>query len=393
MLTRGLCAVLFAQFLSALADNALLFAAIALLKSRAYPDWSIPVLQEFFVAAYILLSPFVGPIADSFAKGRVMLWANGLKLIGGLGLLLGLNPFIAYGMVGVGAAVYSPAKYGILSEMVGPQDLVKANGWMESSTIAAILCGALAGGVLADQSVTMALVAVCAMYAIAALANTLIPRLPAQHAQNLAPVAMIKAFMPVVLTLMKDRDARFSVVGTSLFWGAGATLRFLLVAWVPVALAITSNAMPAYMNAATAVGIVLGAALAAPLISLANAHRAVWAGTALGVTVAALSITQHLYWAFGLCALVGLFGGLFVVPLNALLQERGHKSVGAGSAIAVQNLFENILMLIMIGGYSLLAGAGLAPAKLALCLGGTFVLACLALQWSYGSARQQAATP
>src|SRR3984957_13965658 len=176
--TRGMVAVLIAQFVSALADNALLFGALALLKSKHYPDWTQPVLQEFFVGAYIILAPFAGPFADSMPKGRVMLIANGLKLAGALGLCLGINPFLAYGLVGLGAAAYSPAKYGILSELTSAEHLVKANGLIESSTTAAILAGAIAGRALAGWNVVYALVVVTACYGLAAVANLFIPRLP-----------------------------------------------------------------------------------------------------------------------------------------------------------------------------------------------------------------------
>src|SRR6202453_2946917 len=190
--SRGMAAVLAAQFLSAMADNALLFATLALLKARLYPQWTEPLLQEFFVAAYILLAPFAGPFADALPKGRVMLISNGLKLAGSLGICLGVNPFLAYGLVGVGAAMYSPAKYGILSELTSADQLVKANGLMESSTIAAILIGAVAGGTLADWSVPAALALVTGCYGAAALSNLLMPRLPAARgvAKLSAPVIL-----------------------------------------------------------------------------------------------------------------------------------------------------------------------------------------------------------
>src|ERR1700722_6555473 len=190
--SRGMVAVLAAQFLSALADNALLFAALALLRLDRYPAWTAPLLQEFFVGAFIILAPFAGPFADSLPKGRVMLLANGLKLVGALGICLGLNPFLAYGLVGVGAAAYSPAKYGILSELTSKENLVKANSLIESSTIAAILAGAIAGGALSDWSVSGALALVTVCYGVAAAANLLIPRLPPAH--RLASFSVTEVF-------------------------------------------------------------------------------------------------------------------------------------------------------------------------------------------------------
>ena len=379
--SRGMIAVLAAQFLSALADNALLFGALALLRTDHYPAWTAPLLQEFFVGAYIILAPFVGPFADSLPKGRVMLIANALKLGGALGMCLGLNPFLAYGLVGVGAAAYSPAKYGILSELTSADQLVKANSLMESSTIAAILAGAIAGGTLADWSVTAALVVVTACYGAAAVANLLIPRLPPAHRlETVSPSAIVRDFLGAVRTLVRLPDTRFSMIGTSLFWGAGSTMRFLLVAWVPAALGITSNRMPAFLNAAVAVGIVAGAALAAKFVTLEKAQRALPAGVLIGAAVCAMSFTSSLPAAFALMAVVGACGGFFVVPLNALLQERGHASVGTGHAIAVQNLAENTAMLVLIGLYTLVDRTGAPVGPTAAGFGAALSLA-IGLLW------------
>ena len=390
--SRGMIAVLAAQFLSALADNALLFGALALLRGEHYPPWTAPLLQEFFVGAYIILAPFVGPFADSLPKGRVMLIANTLKLAGALAMCLGLNPFLAYGLVGVGAAAYSPAKYGILSELTSADHLVKANGLMESSTIAAILAGAIAGGTLADWNVAGALVMVTLCYALAAAANLLIPRLPPAHRlETLSLSAILRDFLASVRTLVRLRDTRFSMIGTSLFWGAGSTMRFLLVAWVPVALGIANNRMPAYLNAAVAVGIVAGAALAARFVTLEKVQRALPAGVLIGAAVCAMSFTSSVPAAFALMALVGACGGFFVVPLNALLQERGHESVGAGHAIAVQNLAENTAMLVLVGLYTLVDRAGAPAGATAAGFGAALSIAIglLWMQWRNRPSLQQ----
>ena len=392
--SRGMIAVLAAQFLSALADNALLFGALALLRSDHYPAWTAPLLQEFFVGAYIILAPFVGPFADSLPKGRVMLIANTLKLAGALGMCLGINPFLAYGLVGVGAAAYSPAKYGILSELTSADRLVQANSLMESSTIAAILAGAIAGGTLADWNVSGALVAVTVCYGGAALANLLIPRLPPAHRLDRVSLsAILLDFLAATGTLARLPDTRFSMIGTGLFWGAGSTMRFLLVAWVPVALGITSNRMPAYLNAAVAVGIVAGAALAAKFVTLQKAQRALPAGVLIGAAVCAMSVTSSVPTAFALMAVVGACGGFFVVPLNALLQERGHESVGAGHAIAVQNLVENTAMLVLLGLYTLAERAGAPVGTTAAAFGAALSLAIgvLWIQWRNRPQLQQAA--
>jgi LPLT family lysophospholipid transporter-like MFS transporter len=377
--SRGMAATLIAQFVSALADNALLFCTLALLKSNLYPSWTQPILQEFFVGAYIILAPFAGPFADSWSKGRVMLAANTLKLVGSLGILAGVNPFVAYGLVGVGAAIYSPAKYGILSELTSADDLVKANGLMESSTIAAILIGAIAGGALADWDVAGALGAVAGCSALAAFANLFIPRLPPAHVTSASPLAMLKDFGHVTAELVSLAEARFSLIGTSLFWGAGSTMRFLLLAWVPVALGIANYRTPAYLNAVVAVGVVLGAALAAKFVTLKSVNRALWGGVLLGIAVCAISVTTSLSVACAVLLVVGAGGGFFVVPLNALLQEKGVQSVGAGHAVAVQNLAENAAMLIMIGIYIALEKAGTPVTAVAAGFGGLFTLAIVGL--------------
>jgi MFS transporter, LPLT family, lysophospholipid transporter len=381
--SRALVAVLVAQFLSAMADNALLFGALALLRNDHYPPWTAPLLQEFFVGAFILLAPFVGPFSDSRSKGSVMLIANGVKLLGSLGMCLGLNPFLMYGLVGVGAAAYSPAKYGILSELTSADQLVKANGLIESSTIAAILIGAISGGTLADWNVPATLAIVAACYAAAALANLLIPRLPpARGLSSLSIPVMLRTFGGSLTTLIKIPDARFSILGTSLFWGAGSTMRFLLVAWVPLALGIANNRMPAYLNATVAIGIVIGAGLAARFISIDRAQRSLPAGIFLGLAVCALAWTTTLPVAFGLMVVVGACGGFYVVPLNALLQDRGHRSVGAGNAIAIQNLSENTVMLMMVGLYTLAERAEVGV-NIAVIAFGIFLAACIAALWVY----------
>ncbi|EMD1214463.1 lysophospholipid transporter LplT [Salmonella enterica] len=378
--SKGMLSVIVAQFLSAFGDNALLFATLALLKAQFYPDWSQPVLQMVFVGAYILFAPFVGQIADSFAKGRVMMVANGLKLAGAAGICLGVNPFVGYTLVGIGAAAYSPAKYGILGELTTGDKLVKANGLMEASTIAAILLGSVAGGVLADWHVIAALVACALAYAGAVAANLFIPKLvAARPGQSWRLSAITRSFFCACVVLWRNGETRFSLVGTGLFWGAGVTLRFLLVLWVPVALGITDNATPTYLNAMVAVGIVVGAGAAAKLVTLETISRCMPAGILIGVVVAIFSLQHALLPAYALLLLIGMLGGFFVVPLNALLQERGKKSVGAGNAIAVQNLGENSAMLLMLGLYSLAVLVGVPAVAIGIGFGVLFALAIAAL--------------
>jgi LPLT family lysophospholipid transporter-like MFS transporter len=388
-----MAAVLGAQFLSAMADNALLFATLALLKAKLYPEWTEPLLQEFFVGAYILLAPFAGPLADSRPKGQIMLISNALKFAGALCICVGVNPFLAYGLVGVGAATYSPAKYGILSELTSADQLVKANGLMESSTIAAILIGAVAGGALADWSVSGALAAVAACYALAIVANLFIPPIaPAHPLPRVSLLAILKDFAQVLRALIGVVDARFSIAGTSLFWGAGSTMRFLLIAWVPIALGITTNRAPAYLNAVVAIGVVVGAGLAAKFVTLDKVNRALSGGIVLGVAVCALALTRTLPIAVAVLLLIGAGGGFFVVPLNALLQEKGHETVGAGHAVAVQNLAENSMMLLMIGIYTALTFAGASVITLTAGFGGFMSLAIGGL-WLYRAKKQSQRSP
>ncbi|WP_312663096.1 lysophospholipid transporter LplT [Pantoea sp. CTOTU49201] len=382
LMSRNMLAVIVAQFFSAFGDNALLFVTLAVLKNQFYPDWSQPILQMLFVATYILLAPFVGQMADSFAKGRVMMFANSLKLLGALTICFGFNPFLGYTLVGIGAASYSPAKYGILTEITSGERLVKANGLMEGSTIAAILLGSVAGGMLADWNLVAALV-VCAMtYAMAVVANIFIPRLTAARpGQSWHFGAMLRSFVAATKLLWRNGETRFSLLGTSLFWGAGVTLRFLLVLWVPVALGISDNKTPTTLNAMVAIGIVIGAAAAAKLVTLQTVRRCMPAGVLIGVMVVVFALQTSLLNAYLVLMLIGALGGFFVVPLNALLQERGKESVGSGNAIAVQNLGENTAMLLMLGLYTVAIKLGAPAVATGVGFGAIFAVAIAVLWW------------
>lgn len=342
-----------AQFLSALADNALLFAALAVVRRESFPVWSGPLLQEFFVATYIVLAPFVGAFADERPKGRVMLFANIVKFLGAFGMCVHLNPFLSYALVGIGAAAYSPAKYGILGELTAPQHLVKANGLLEASTIAGILLGAIAGGALTDWSLEGALLTIAACYAAAAVGAIFIPHLRlAGRIRDFSFNKSVRTFAEQTRTLLLNANARMALIGTGLFWGAGAALRFLVIDWVPAVLHVTNNRLPAFLTAMVAAGIVVGAALAARFVKLEKVHRTLPAGILIGVGVCLLPLAHSLPIAYVVMALVGICSGFFVVPLNALLQQQGEASIGVGSAIAIQNFFENISMLALVTGYT-----------------------------------------
>ena len=382
LFSRGMLALLVAQFISALADNALLFAAIALLKAMTAPNWQMPLLQEFFAIAFILLAPFVGPFADHWPKGRVLLISNTLKFLGVGSMLAGLHPLLAYGLVGVGAAAYSPAKYGILSELVNAEKLVKANSMIEGSTIIAILLGAILGGLLADISVNVALVVISGCYIVAAIANLLIPRLPPAHPMpHFMPGLLIKDFFSAFKVLFNNPDARFALIGTSIFWSAGSTLRFLLIAWVPVALGIMDNSTPANLSGVVAIGIALGAGAAARFVTLKTVNRAMYAGLLIGVLIMLFSFANSMSIAAIMLVLIGVCGGFYVVPLNALIQERGHETVGSGHAIAIQNFFENCCMVSIVGLYALLAKSGIGAVALVMIFGALSLIAVTTLSW------------
>ncbi|MDR1275487.1 MAG: lysophospholipid transporter LplT [Candidatus Accumulibacter sp.] len=378
--STGLPALFVAQFFSALADNAILIAAIAIVKSLG-AEGLIPLLQGAFVVPFLLLAPFAGQIADAFPKGRVMLFANILKLTGSLLMLAGVNPLAAYGVIGVGATVYSPAKYGILSQMLAPSALVKANGALEGSTIAAILLGVTLGGFMADRSLDLAFSVVVAAYAIATVANFFIPRLdPAKPGTRFDPAGFFSDFFTSLKTLFSDPDARFSLFGTSVFWGSGITLRLLLFAWVPAALSIADNRTPANLMGIVSVGIVVGAALAGAFVPLEKASRALVGGLSLGPLILALSFVSDFKTAALAMGLIGICGGFFIVPLNALLQRRGHVSVGAGNALAIQNFAENSAMLLFVAVYSSMNALGVSINHIVAGFGTVMLVATLVIR-------------
>ncbi|MDP3609877.1 MAG: lysophospholipid transporter LplT [Methylophilus sp.] len=350
----GFYIILVAQFLSALADNALLFAAIALLAEMQAPNWHTPLLQQFFVISYILLAPFVGSIADAFPKGSVMFASNSIKVVGCMSMIFGLPPLYAYGIVGIGAAAYSPAKYGILTELLPSNLLVKANGWMEGSTVTAIIAGAIIGGKLASDNLMIALYIISGLYVAAAFFNYFIPKMPIEHRlESKSVFYMIKDFWHAFKELWKDPLGQVSLAVTTLFWGAGATLRLVVLAWAALALNFNIEAST-QLVATVAVGIAFGSVIASKYIKLEESTKVLPAGILMGVLVIAMVFVTHWIGAAILLFLIGVLSGYFVVPLNALLQHRGHHLIGAGHSIAVQNFNEHIGILIMLGFYLLM---------------------------------------
>ncbi len=374
-MNRGFYTILAAQFFSALADNALLFAAIALLASLHAQAWQTPVLQQFFVFAYIVLAPFVGPFADSLPKGRVMFVANAVKLLGCIAMLMGTHPLLAYGLVGVGAAMYSPAKYGILTEYLPHQKLVLANGWMEGLTVAAIILGSILGGIMVstkfaayvfarvdlplietgiDTPPELAIVVILLLYSIAAAINLYIPRVAIDHKlQKRNPVFIMQDFWHSFRLLWRDPLGQVSLAVTTLFWGAGATLRLIVLTWASLALKFSLE-RATQLTAVVAFGIALGSVLAAKYVSLKRAVRVLPVGIAMGLLVITMVFVTDWRIAIVLLVLIGAMGGYFVVPMNALLQHRGHLLMGAGHSIAVQNFNENLSILVLLGVYALM---------------------------------------
>ena len=350
--SKGFVPLLIAQFLSALADNALLFAAIALLAQLNSPQWHQPLLLQFFVISYIILAPFVGGIADAYPKGRVMFYSNAIKFIGSLSMLLGMQPLYAYAIVGVGAAAYSPAKYGILTELLPPKELVMANGWMEGSTVFAIILGSIIGGALAQFDPLVAIIIITGLYLLAAVFNRYIPLLPIDHKLTKKnPLFMIKDFWHAFKVLWRDPEGQLSLAVTTLFWGAGASLRLIVIAWAGYALHFNLEEATR-LTAMVAFGIAIGSVIAARYISLKDSVRVLPAGILMGGFVMTMVVIHDWHIAALIFLLIGALSGFFIVPLNALLQHRGHLLIGAGHSIAVQNFNENIGILLLSGTYT-----------------------------------------
>ena len=384
---RGFYMIMAAQFLSSLADNALLIAAIALLATLNEPAWMTPLLKLFFVISYVLFAAWVGIFADTMPKGRVMFITNAVKTFGCIVMLFGTHPLLAYAIVGLGAAAYSPAKYGILTELLPPEKLVKANGWIEGLTVASIILGTGLGGLLISPMVNhivqaqpiwgiynaaqAAIAVMIFVYAAAAIVNLFIPDTGARYPkQDFRPVHTVVNFAKSCALLWNDKLGQISLAVTTLFWGAGATLQFLVLNWADHALGLDLS-KAAILQGVVAIGIAIGAVLAASMVSLKKSVSVLPLGVLMGFSVATMSFFHQsmvpggfeilgLHVNYAVCiacvllVLVGMMAGFFVVPMNALLQHRGHVLMSAGRSIAVQNFNENTSILVMLGLYSLL---------------------------------------
>ena len=387
-MNRGFYTVMAAQFFSSLADNALLIAAIALLVDLQGPAWMTPLLKFFFTVSYVVLAAFVGTFADSMPKGNVMFITNSVKIAGCALMffydyfaLLGIDAHLvvlsSYAVVGLGAAAYSPAKYGILTEMLPPRQLVIANGWIEGLTVASIIIGTMLGGALINSKVSAlllsidiphidtgidsppeaAILVIAVFYIIAAAFNLRIPDTGARYQhQPRNPVVMVKDFVECFLTLWRDKLGQISLAVTTLFWGAGATLQFIVLRWAERHLNMPLS-QGAILQGIVAIGVALGAVLAGRLVPLKMSLRVLPVGVAMGFAVMSLIFVTWMPLVYFLLILVGALAGFFVVPMNALLQHRGHVLLSAGHSIAVQNFNENLNILLMLGLYALMIGA------------------------------------
>jgi len=366
-----------AQFFSSLADNALLVVAIALLIDLHAPAYLTPMLKFVFVLFYVILAPFVGAFADAMPKGRVMFISNTIKIIGCGLLFIAAHQYFAmaaYAVVGLGAAAYSPAKYGILTELLPPEKLVIANGWIEGLTVASIVLGTVMGGILItpavanvlmesdfpvidigiDSALESSIFLIAIIYAIAALFNLYIPNTGVDHRiPKKNPFYLIHEFAHCIKLLWTDKLGQISLAVTTLFWGAGATLQFIVLKWAEVALNYPLN-QAAQLQGVVAVGIAIGAIMAARWISLRHSVKVIPLGIAMGIVVMTMILVKDLWIAIVLLMLIGGLAGFFVVPMNALLQHRGHILMGAGHSIAVQNFNENLSILTMLSLYAVL---------------------------------------
>ena len=373
-MNRGFYTIMAAQFFSSLADNALLFVAISLLTSMNAPASLTPLLKLSFVLFYVMLAAFVGAFADSLPKGRVMFIANLIKIAGCALMFFTVHPLLAYAVVGFGAAVYSPAKYGILTELLPPEKLVPANGWIEGLTVMSIILGTVLGGTLVserggafllgfdlpgmatgiDTGAEAAMAVVVGIYVLAALFNLRIPDTGARYEhQERNPAKLIVDFANCSATLWRDKLGQISLAVTTLFWGAGATLQFIVLKWAERSLHMPLDKATNLIGV-VAIGVALGAVMAARMIPLRKSLTVIPLGIIMGLVVTSMIFVTSVNLAYPLLALIGFLSGFFVVPMNALLQHRGHVLMSAGHSIAVQNFNENLSILTMLAAYAIM---------------------------------------
>ena len=385
---RGFYTIMSAQFFSSLADNALFVAAVELMRSDGAPEWQRAALVPIFTIFYVALAPLVGAFADALPKGKVMFVSNAIKVVGCVLMLFGSHPLLAYAVVGLGAAAYSPAKYGILTELLPASQLVKANGWIEGLTIASIILGIVLGGQLVGHTLSSQLLALdfplidtgvdtppeaaiaslILVYALAAWFNTRIPatgvemrplRANPKHGVVRNMVALLPDFWHCNSRLWRDRLGQISLATTTLFWGAGGNLKYIVLAWASLALGY-STAQASALTGVVAIGTAIGAIVASMRMRLDMATRVIPLGISMGLLLIGMNFITNLWVAVPFLILLGGLGGFLVVPMNALLQHRGHNLMGAGRSIAVQNFNENASILMLGAFYSACTGFGMS---------------------------------
>jgi MFS family permease len=372
---KGFYTIMSAQFFSSLADNALFIAAVELLRPLDASGAQRASLVPMFALFYVLLAPFVGAFADSLPKGRVMLISNAIKVVGCLMMLAGVHPLIAFAVVGLGAAAYSPAKYGILTELLPPSQLVKANGWIEGLTIASIILGVLLGGQLVGPQLSpylmalglptvenpaeAALAALILLYGAAALFNLAIPRTDALLQPLGTPMELVRDFRECNRKLWRDKLGQISLATTTLFWGVSGNLRYIVLAWAAAALGYSTTQASSLVGV-VAIGTAVGALVASWTMQLDKAVKVIPLGIGMGLLILLLNVIDNVYLAAPFLVLLGALGGFLVVPMNALLQHRGHNLMGAGRSIAVQNFNEQACILGLGFLYAALTGFGLS---------------------------------
>jgi LPLT family lysophospholipid transporter-like MFS transporter len=377
---RGFYTIMAAQFFSSLADNALFVVAVELLRTSGAPKWQPAALVPMFALFYVVLAPFVGAFADSQPKGKVMFVSNAIKVAGCLMMLFGSHPLMAYAIVGLGAAAYSPAKYGILTELLPASQLVKANGWIEGLTIASIILGVLLGGQLVGPVISSALLSIdlpvintgintapeaaisvlIFLYLLAAWFNTRIPNTGVEmRPMPRNKLELLPDFWNCNSALWRDKLGQISLATTTLFWGVSGNLRYIVLAWAAAALGYSTTQASSLVGV-VAIGTAVGAVIASMRMRLDQATSVMPLGIGMGLLVILMNFIDNVWVAAPFLILLGGLGGFLVVPMNALLQHRGHNLMGAGRSIAVQNFNEQACILALGAGYSLSTGMGLS---------------------------------
>lgn len=408
---KGFFYLISAQFASGLADHALLILGIAFLSEQGYPGWWAPLLKFSFTLSYVLLAPVMGPLSDALPKQRLMAAMNALKLVGVAFFFSGLHPVVAFALVGLAASAYAPAKYGLVTETVSPKQLVQANAWLEVSVVLAVILGTASGGVLigihhwqsmvtlnaqlcsllsipVQTELASALLLVILIYGLAAALNWGIPHSHAVYPQqSIHPVAMCQDFWRSNLLLWRDPIGRISLSVTTLFWGVGAVIQFAVLLWAQQTLHIPLE-QGAFLQAIVAVGVIAGAGVAGYTFRLESASKVLPLGIVLGLLLPAIALTHSLSLAIPLMIIIGLVGGVLMVPMNAMLQHRGFELLTAGRSIAVQGFNENASVLVMLGIYSALLALQMPLVWVMSLLGVALALGMAALSWSAYSARR-----